>query len=64
MLHMQHQQYLDADGDYVGETGEGLGRVQPIQCRIDHLGEQIDVVELRGRPSHKRLFRPLPGAGK
>jgi hypothetical protein len=31
--------YLDADRDYVGETGEGLGRVQPIQCRINHLGE-------------------------
>lgn len=48
--------YLDADGDDVGETGEGLGRVQPVQRRIDHPGEEIDVVELRGCPSDERLF--------
>jgi hypothetical protein len=35
----QQRMYLDADRDYVGETGEGLGRVQPIQCRINHLGK-------------------------
>lgn len=48
--------YLDADGDDVGETGEGLGRVQPVQRRVDHPGKEIDVVELRGCPSDERLF--------
>jgi hypothetical protein len=54
--------YLDADRDDVGEAGEGLRRVQPVHGRIHHPGEQVDVVELRGRPPHKRLLGPLPGA--
>lgn len=54
--------YLDADRDDVGEAGEGFRGVEPVHGRVDHLGKQVDVVELRGRPSHKRLLRPLPGA--
>jgi len=53
--------YLDADRDDVGEAGERFRRVQPVHGRIHHPGEQVDVVELRGRPPDKGLLGPLPG---
>lgn len=48
--------YLDADGDDVGETGEGFRRVQAVYGWIDHLGKQVDVVKLWCCPSHQGLL--------
>lgn len=35
--------YLDTQGENVGETGQGLGRVQALERRVDHVVQCIDV---------------------
>lgn len=54
-------EYLNAERDHVRETRERFGRVHAVQSRVDHLRQQVDVVQLRRRPPHQRLLRPRLG---
>jgi hypothetical protein len=45
--------YLDTQGEHVGEPGQGLGRVQTLERRVDHAVQCIDVVQLGSRPPHQ-----------
>ena len=37
---------------------------KPVHGRIHHPGEQVDAVELLGRPPDEGLLGPLPGAAE
>ncbi|KAF0889188.1 hypothetical protein E2562_022450 [Oryza meyeriana var. granulata] len=52
-LHRRVESYLDTQGDYVGKSGQRLGRVQILQCRIDHCVQCINVTKLGSHPPHE-----------
>jgi hypothetical protein len=48
-MHRQNL-YLDTECDGVSESRERFGRVQSLQCWINHLIQRVDVVQLGSSP--------------
>lgn len=45
--------YLDTKGEHISKSGERFGRVQTLECRIDHSVQSVNVMKLGGRPPHE-----------
>lgn len=49
--------HLNAEGDHIGEPWQRLGRVEPTERRVHHLGQCVYVVQLRCSPASQGLLR-------
>lgn len=52
--------HLNAARYDISKPRQGFGRILPLNRRIDHSGQCIDVMELRDCPSNKKLLSSIP----
>lgn len=48
--------YLDTQSNNIGKTGEGFGGVKTLECRINHLVQGVNVMQLGSSPPDKWLL--------